>query len=93
MATCRDDCIHYEACKSIFEAQGYVVDGAGENADERCECFETVADRVVHARWKRRFIFNCCSACGFLFGVFDRWDYCPNCGAKMDQEADDNELC
>ena len=48
---------------------------------------------VVHARWQRRFIFNSCSECGFPFGVFDRWDYCPHCGAKMDQECDDNELC
>lgn len=58
---------------------------------------------VVHARWKPvRGIFQC-SACGFgmfMDGVFFengecthaneqdfRLKYCPNCGAKMDKEA------
>lgn len=27
------------ACKSMLEAMGYVVDGAGENADTRCDTF------------------------------------------------------
>ena len=32
-----------------------------------------------------------CSSCGRLAsGVETRFDYCPNCGAKMDLEADDN---
>lgn len=38
MATCKD-CLHYEACKSLLEAQGYIVNGAGEDADKRCDTF------------------------------------------------------
>lgn len=36
--TCKD-CIHYIACKSLLESQGYIVDGAGEDADKRCKEF------------------------------------------------------
>lgn len=38
MATCKD-CVHYIACKSLLESQGYIVDGAGEDADKRCDTF------------------------------------------------------
>ena len=26
-----------------------------------------------------------CSACGGVEAAFARWNYCPNCGAKMDE--------
>lgn len=39
MATCKEDCIHYEACKSLLEALGYTVNGEGVDADKRCETF------------------------------------------------------
>ena len=41
-----------------------------------------------------------CTGCGALFGaetrddaeiiIMGRWDYCPNCGAKMDLEVQDD---
>lgn len=52
---------------------------------------------VVHARWidngrggYAHALF--CSNCGWLDGypIEDRFNYCPNCGAKMD-ESDDEE--
>lgn len=36
--TCKD-CIHFDACKSLLEAQGYIVDGDGHEADKRCDQF------------------------------------------------------
>lgn len=97
MATCRDDCIHYKACKSIFEAQGYVVDGAGENADVRCECFETVADRVVRCKdckyrsglnGRAPFMFYICTCAEGLSGAVRDSNFC-----SYGERRDDNELC
>ena len=28
-----------------------------------------------------------CSECGEIEAAFARWNYCPNCGARMDKEA------
>lgn len=53
---------------------------------------------VVHGRWIMRGGKRFCSECKELACVTrdmeDFWytkgtDYCPNCGAKMDKEADD----
>ena len=48
---------------------------------------------VVHGRWVVKYeskTFTWCSECDFRRGVYDQygWNYCPNCGAKMDGEAD-----
>ena len=48
------------------------------------------AEPVRHGRWKEPYpndIWDCyeCSCCGVKY---DRtWNYCPNCGAKMDLEV------
>ena len=44
---------------------------------------------VVHGRWvptKAPFMNECedCSACGYRTVWGHRYNYCPNCGAKMD---------
>lgn len=44
---------------------------------------------VVHGYWKGKPIAGCCtvrcSVCGSAFLDNDgRWNYCPNCGARMD---------
>ena len=43
---------------------------------------------VRHGRWAETvtdgFLFVSCSACGFKTGRID-YNYCPNCGAKMDE--------
>lgn len=48
--------------------------------------------RVIHAHWKGKplagFTTVRCSACNSCFsGNSGRWKYCPNCGAKMDEEV------
>ena len=47
---------------------------------------------VVHARWIEDHDYLKCPECGVMvkwdFTFFDigDWNYCPNCGAKMDEE-------
>ena len=45
-------------------------------------------DPVKHGKWERlntaQYDGFRCSCCGkFVFG--DQWNYCPNCGARMDK--------
>ena len=60
---------------------------------------------VRHGRWERIGIkgrkalpiYPCCSDCGMVSAAFRSeweglrgpWKFCPNCGAKMDGDADD----
>lgn len=52
---------------------------------------------VVHGRWEFHILKGMfandprcmCSECGSLEAPLARHKYCPNCGAKMDLEADD----
>ena len=45
---------------------------------------------VVHARWKRyEKNLGECSECGEIVSV--RNNYCPNCGAKMDEKEDNGK--
>ena len=39
---------------------------------------------VRHGRWEEYGKTWWCSECGFETGL--RWDYCPDCGAIMDEE-------
>ena len=48
---------------------------------------------VVHGKWKSTeapFMSECedCSVCGYRTDWGRRFNYCPNCGAKMDGGAD-----
>lgn len=51
-------------------------------------------DPVVHGRWIEDHDYLKCPECGVMvkwdFTFFDigNWNYCPNCGAKMDGGAD-----
>lgn len=50
---------------------------------EQLDMMETVdAEPVVHARWERKIGEFECSACKKCSEYI--YDYCPNCGAKMD---------
>ena len=49
---------------------------------------------VVHGQWKPTeypFMAECenCSECGYRTVFGSGWNYCPDCGAKMDGGADD----
>lgn len=58
--------------------------------------FRTVyAVEVVHGRWKKAHIngYLKCNQCEDAFIYADwlesgKWNYCPNCGAKMDGDGD-----
>ena len=41
---------------------------------------------VVHGRWIGFHGYYECSLCGSEMGTRDGWNYCPNCGARMDKE-------
>ena len=49
---------------------------------------------VVHGRWLEDHDYLKCPECGVMvkwdFTFFDigDWNYCPNCGAKMDEKED-----
>ena len=68
-------CIHNAVCKTAESCDGYV---------SGCEHFK----EKKQGRWERWFIFRRCSVCHFPFGIFDKWDYCPNCGADMRGEEE-----
>ena len=52
---------------------------------------------VVHGRWIEDHDYLKCPKCGVMvewdFTFFDigNWNYCPNCGAKMDKEDEDDD--
>ena len=56
---------------------------------------EVDAEPVRHGRWNPRTGLKhpdwfTCSECT---GQFDyKWNYCPNCGAKMDEKTEGNEI-
>lgn len=51
---------------------------------------------VVHARWDKKTTwyglygqnYMVCSECGKRYEFHSSFNYCPNCGARMDGEAD-----
>ena len=54
---------------------------------------------VRHGRWidtypdidpNPMFMYGICSECRFEQGISKYLNYCPNCGARMDLEDDDN---
>ena len=55
---------------------------------------EPTVDPTVHAEWVtmaqiEKTMYNKCSHCGKIFPVENQgnpYNYCPNCGAKMDEE-------
>lgn len=93
--------IKREAAIKAMEKADYtaIADDADScKADYLREIIESVpaADvvPVVHGRWEQTeapFMNECedCSVCGYRTVWGHRFNYCPNCGAKMD--GDDSE--
>ena len=48
------------------------------------ECAAVDAVEVVHGYWIEHLHFYECSCCGFDVCDIEDYNYCPNCGAKMD---------
>ena len=62
------------------------------------DCPTVDAEEVVHGKWEKRtdvFGFVRCSNCHDC-NIYDdwadgkKWNYCPNCGAKMDGDGNGN---
>lgn len=50
------------------------------------------AVEVKHGKWRKRGNEKTCSICEFIYySNNDEWNYCPNCGAKMDGERKESE--
>ena len=70
------------------EAGAYVA--CFKNVRSYIERFPTAdVEPVVHGNWRSNGIpdsmLSACSVCGFGCGAYS-FRYCPNCGAKMDEE-------
>ena len=91
MATCKE-CLHYEAC--VLNEAYWVK----HNANQACSVFKDKSKYVEqkHGCWEghpHSYGFVRCSACHGcnIWGEWadgEKWNYCPNCGAKMDKEKE-----
>ena len=87
MATCKE-CLHYDACETWVSNPDYVY-------SDMCGCFKDKTKYVEqkHGRWMEADDGDgvVCSVCGVdfchIYLETDRFNYCPNCGAKMDGET------
>ena len=55
------------------------------------DCEEADVQPIVHAKWidnAHGSDFFGCSNCGFIYSYwdYDKYEYCPHCGAKMDEK-------
>jgi hypothetical protein len=66
--------LHYGPCSGYNEIKGLPA--------------EDVAP-VVHGQWQHNANtpYSLCSCCGKNILVTSRYNYCPNCGARMDGEV------
>ena len=93
--TCKD-CIHFESCKNLYETHGEGLSGDSYVCDffkDRSRFVE-----LSHAEWVEDEdmygdpIYHC-SNCNEHFVLEEGtptdncYFYCPNCGAKMDEQA------
>ena len=98
--TCKD-CVHYEACKEMFEAYKNDSEDWEKDFDDcdfgNCNHFKNKADfvEVKRAKWTYETRYYSCSVCGgkrFNLLLGTDAEYCPYCGAKMifEKEGADN---
>ena len=88
MATC-NDCVHYEACKKIFQIS--FKDFTDYTFVKTCELYKPTADvvEVKRGEWVSHHPDGSaiCSVCGRKqkdVWDFDNWqNYCGHCGADM----------
>lgn len=86
---------------SEYIERGAAIELLHYNADETCSAvvcdFEAIpaADvaPVVHGRWKASSVLLECQNCGEIYSRLGgnggkAWNYCPNCGARMDGGTD-----
>lgn len=90
-----DDLISRQAAIDIFDDYDIAVEN-GEIESyrryrEQLSCLPSVQPKT--GRWESAYNsteegypYNYCSECGFETGARCFWNYCPNCGAKMEGE-------
>ena len=69
---------------------GWETDPTDEEIEYTIDHIPTIdAVEVVHGRWEEYQVphIMCCSECDWATGVQDDFNYCPNCGAKMDGDG------
>ena len=49
------------------------------------------AVEVKHGEWINKYPLSTCSVCSAMMILNDYSNYCPNCGAKMDEEVKNDE--
>lgn len=71
-------CIHFEECAKINSRKGSHL-----HCWEMIDMHEADVVEVKHGKWSRTYAGAVCTACG-IEQVYECFNYCPNCGAKMD---------
>ena len=88
-----DKCMHEEICDQVGRLLWSTMYG-----EETCSDYKNRSEyvKVRHGRWVKSNAggFVCCTCCEDIFVNsdwlrHDTWNYCPNCGAKMDGGAND----
>lgn len=103
MATCKE-CFHFEVCDSGRHIGEYEIDDGvyTEGVENECLTFKNKTDFVEakHGEWKHTVEFGQvgkyhywnCSLCGVASQDEGSEHYCPQCGAKMDAERNDEDV-
>ena len=86
----RDDLISRQtALDALAAIADEVEDGEGFDYQRWCDYFSDLPSAQKTGRWEIYIISGVdgegckCSECGFEGAPY--WDYCPNCGAKMEE--------
>lgn len=75
----------FQACNWSVKPNAVIYDGIKEAIKSQLDMAPAVdAAPVVHGEWKWSHGGQC-SECGFHNSNFD-YNFCPNCGAKMDAD-------
>lgn len=77
-------------CMDDGETEGLIYDGNGK--PKNCPLIE-VEPQPKMGRWEKHDVrgqrVDCCSVCGLSNGTIYEYNYCPNCGAKMQEVEND----
>lgn len=81
-------CIHEQVCDQASRQMWSAMAKEAECSDfkDRAEYVE-----VQHGEWKLVLNeFSVCTECGMVRNIHTQfaWEFCPNCGAKMDGDVD-----
>ena len=82
-------CDYYPKCSDVIAKDAADAIEALQAEVERLQV-DVDAVLVVHGHWVTKTVRGdyvpCCSECGLGNGTLYEYDYCPNCGAKMEAQ-------